>query len=144
MERKIFALKGVGNVGKTQTIKKAYELIIDKYPNAKQELVINGPGIEIRSIITIKGVKIGIESQGDPNSRLVESIDLFVKEKCRVIICATRTSGATVEAVKKLQPDYKVVWFERPVINDVSDRNQSNQDMVNKLVSETERLIKLK
>lgn len=139
MENIVFVLKGVANVGKSQTIKKAYELIIEKYPNTETEEVSNYPNIEIRAIITINDIKIGIESQGDPNGRLINSLSLFTKKKCQIIICATRTRGATVNAVKNLQPGYTIVWINRERgIVDKEMQTKSNENMAVSLVSKIE------
>ena len=79
------------------------------------------------AIITIDKIKIGIESQGDPNSRLFESLKEFVKINCDLIICSTRTSGATVGAVSALyaSDNYDIIW----VTNYRS--NEKNQDTLN-------------
>lgn len=137
MERKIIALFGVANVGKTQTIKKAYELLISKYPNATKEIIRNNYDIQV--IVTINGVKIGIESQGDPNSRLFDSIKLFVKVGCQVIICATRTKGATVKAVIDQKPEYNVVWYKQKIDREEATQKQSNLNMAETLIAETEK-----
>lgn len=142
MKNIVFTLQGITNVGKSQTIKKAYELIIKIYPNSQQEEVINGPNIEIRAIVTINGIKIGIESQGDPNSRLISSLSLFSEKKCHVIICATRTRGATVKAVNNLQPVYEIVWINREKgITDSISQNRSNVKMAKILLSKVQKVI---
>lgn len=63
----------------------------DEFPN-KQDL---------KALIDYKGITIGLESQGDPNSRLTTSIKEFASEKkCDVIICACRTKGKDVREIK--------------------------------------------
>jgi hypothetical protein len=58
-------------------------------------------------------VKVGIESRGDPSSRLFKSLETFDKAGCKVILCATRTKGETVKAVEKLSlaSQYQIVWL---------------------------------
>lgn len=70
----------------------------DQFPN-KQDLKV---------IIQYRNVKIGLESQGDPGSRLVNSIDEFVHQyECDIIICACRTKGKDARTIKHLcKPDY--------------------------------------
>ena len=70
----------------------------DQFPN-KQDLKV---------LITYRGVKIGLESQGDPSSRLVKSIDEFVNQYgCDIIICACRTRGKDARTIKRLcKPNY--------------------------------------
>lgn len=139
MKKTTLAVWGVANIGKSQTIKSVYDLLLSKYPKAKQEHVIDGK--DVRAVVTINGKKIGIESQGDPNSRLFESLELFVKVKCQVIVCATRTRGATVTAVESLETNYDVIWYEKESVNGSSAQTKINLTMAKKLVNEIEKLI---
>jgi hypothetical protein len=137
MKKAVIGLRGKGNVGKSQTIKKAYKILKSRHKTATEEYLIDGA--DVRVVLTIKGVKIGIESQGDPGSRLEESLLLFVNVKCTVIICATRTRGQTVSAVESLQPDYKVIWIEQDVRSIVSEHEPSNRAMARRVVEEVEK-----
>ena len=76
MTKKVFALRGIANVGKSDTVKKAYNLLTSKYKNSTNEH--EKLGVDIRSVLTINGAKIGIESQGDPNGRLEESLSFYI------------------------------------------------------------------
>jgi hypothetical protein len=109
----IIALKGTANVGKSTTIRKVFALLKEAYPTAHIQ-IINPPGIEITVtikiditvIIGIDGTSVGIESCGDPppnHTRLIESIEQFKKTKCSIIVCATRTSGVSVNTVENNQ-----------------------------------------
>ncbi len=92
-------------------------------------------------ILLIKGRKVGIESQGDPNSRLGGSLQLFVKEKCNVIICATRTRGQTVDAVNTLKKQYEIVWFQQ--VKSLPPKHQAaNNAMARQIVRAAEKAIK--
>lgn len=120
MTRTLIALWGVANVGKSSTIRALYKLLKSKYRNAKIKNL--GRGSDVCAIFTIGKTKIGIEHHGDPDSRLEESLKKFVKEKCKVIICATRSRGRTAEAVYELDQDYDVIWLEK-------QRTQDNEDL---------------
>lgn len=125
----IIVLRGVANQGKSTSIKMAYALLKNAYPNAHfQELHI---GVDITVVITINGTKIGIESQGDPNSRLFASLDHFVSIGCKVIICATRSRGKTVEAVNALEGKYKIDWHSKS-----SAPSAAKQDAANRFVAQ--------
>ncbi|MDO9559857.1 MAG: hypothetical protein Q7I89_09275 [Syntrophales bacterium] len=89
------ALKGKGSSGKTDTIKLVFQLLQNKYPNARVNVLIPNT-IDIKATMVINGHKVGIESQGDPSSRLKQSLSDFVNAGCSIIICATRSSGMTV------------------------------------------------
>ena len=83
-------------------------MLSDKYPNGSSEHN-HTTKADMRVVLTINDVKIGVESQEDPK----ESLDLFVRIGCDVIICATRTRGAAVDAVNALQ-GFDVQWLEQP------------------------------
>ena len=94
----IFALQGKGNLGKTWTINQVYLELQNKYSTAQATLFTPNT-IDVKAImdIPIRGniIKVGIESQGDPDSRLNSSLVDFVNANCDIIICACRTSGET-------------------------------------------------
>lgn len=110
--KSVFALYGPANVGKSTTIKRVFALLTDAFPTAPVQ-TLNSPGVDITVIIEINGISIGIESQGDPNSRLGESVEHFKSALCSIIVCATRTSGGTVNIVKSLHPDFTIVWHRK-------------------------------
>ncbi|HID82787.1 MAG TPA: hypothetical protein EYH06_07515 [Chromatiales bacterium] len=111
----IIALKGRGNSGKTQTIKAVFKNLKIKYPSAK--ITILEPNTtEIKIIIDINGIKVGLESQGDPNSRLKQSLSDFSNAKCDIIICATRTSGMTVQWVNSYSSQYNITFLQQSYV----------------------------
>lgn len=108
----ISALYGSANVGKSTTLKKVFALLTAAYPTAPVQ-TLNPPGADITFIIEINGILVGIESQGDPNSRLAASLERFKKAKCVIIICATRNWGGTVRIVEALQPEFAIAWHHK-------------------------------
>lgn len=108
--KKIIALYGVSNSGKTTTIKKVYELI--RYFCIEE--MVQEINKEIFCILTtINGTKIGIVSQGDPSTGMDKKIEKFIEKNCSIIICATRTKGETVEVVQSYNKlEYEVEWVE--------------------------------
>lgn len=98
-KKTVLANWGTANQGKSDTIKRIAKLIIANYPNAIIDIQIGDWLADIKILITIGQIIIGIESQGDPNSRQEESLINFEKLNCDLIICATRTYGSTVESV---------------------------------------------
>lgn len=129
--KQVFALKGPANVGKSTTIKKIFILLKEAYPTALIQ-IINPPRIDITVTvevditvtIEIDETVVGIESQGDPNCRLPESIKHFKKAKCSIIVCATRTSGKTVATVENLQPEFTLNWHRKKPEPQVNLREQ--------------------
>jgi len=129
----IIALRGVAKQGKSASIKMAYALLKDAYPNAQvEELYI---GVDIAVVITINGVKVGIESQGDPNSRQFRSLDHFVSIGCKVIICATRSRGDTVDAVNALAGKYKIDWYPKSGASSASKQVAANRSVAQQILA---------
>jgi len=91
--------------------------------------------VDVRVVLTINGLKIGIESQGDPNG-LKESLDFFVRIGCDVIVCATKTGGATVSAVNALQ-GFDVHWLEQ------QPKSQPHEQVLRSLIQAREIVIKV-
>ena len=102
---------GSENTGKSTTIRMMYEILLKKYPDAAVERRLpkkKDTKKDIRAVLTIGGIRIGIESQGDPwkkQARLDPSLALFVRLKCEVIVCATRTWGGTLDVVRRLEDE---------------------------------------
>ena len=125
--KKVFALKGRRSIGKSQTIRTVDELLRTKYQDAR---------VEHEHVLSINGVKIGIESTSENSG----NFDLFVSLDCEVIICATRTTGKGVNAVNAL-PGYEVVWLEQQVQSAPFEQVLSNLAMARHIVEETEKCI---
>jgi len=140
MENTILALKGTEKSGKSTTIRKVYEILKSEYDSQISNIVEYIIGVDIKVILVINGIKIGIESQGDPGGRLGESLNEFVEKGCAVIICTTRTRGAKVSLVNGLQPGYRVVWFHQ-VRSAEPDQETSNNVMANKVIEKFRLLV---
>ncbi|HEY4300175.1 MAG TPA: hypothetical protein VGM73_04840 [Candidatus Didemnitutus sp.] len=123
MKTRIIALYGPANVGKTTTLKIVL-VSLEKRRGAVSTRFIDLT--DIRAIISIGKLKIGIESQGDPASRLPESLNLFIREGCHIIICATRTRGATVDAVKAHAAREDITWIQK--ISSATENERSRLD----------------
>lgn len=109
----IFALQGISNSGKSSTLIMLMNQIIAKYPNANVQN-LHGHTKDVKVIIDpVMGMKIGIESQGDPNSRLLQSLADFRSAKCDVVFCACRTSGMTEDWVKAMSPPDTVTFIPK-------------------------------
>lgn len=130
--KRIIALWGTSNRGKSAIINKVYKKVKTKYPEAIiNEIVI---GIDIKVVIEIDNKKVGIESQGDPSSRLPDSIKYFVEIGCDVIICATRTRGMTVDAVNAQKGRYEISWLKQDYIAKNSEFDSYNNKQVNTIM----------
>ena len=77
----IIVNKGRSRQGKSKTIIKTAELLKQQYPNAIILFEESGDD-DIKMMLSIDAIKIGIESKGDPNSRLKNSISEFTEQNC--------------------------------------------------------------
>lgn len=139
MNNTIFAIRGKANIGKTSTIKYIYEFLKEKYPNSVIEKVILSTDIKI--VITINNILIGIESQGDPNSRLAESLDDFIKNNCNIIICGARTRGMTNDWIKKYSTQFEIKWIKKVISDDKTNEDKDNRNQATQIVKKIELLL---
>lgn len=114
----VIANYGAGGQGKSTTIKAVYEEIKRRYPHLVKLRPTKGGG-DTSALFSINNITIGIESQGDPNSRLFESLDEFIKENCDIIIAACRFKGDTTNAINDLfHHGYRLIWAQNPIHKD--------------------------
>lgn len=141
MKKVVIANWGHSNQGKSSVVKLVAQAFLKKYSSATISPSNINFTLDIKCIITIGKIKIGFESQGDPNSRLHESLKEFAALNVDVIVCSTRTSGKTVTSVNQIHDrhGYDIIW----VTNHRS--NEKDRDLLNKLSSKQllELLIKL-
>ncbi len=126
----IFVIWGNSNSGKSETIKKIFEVFSQNI--SKKNISCEKPNRkDITATIIIHGIKVGIEGQGDPNSRLEDSLISFVKKKCSIIICASRSRGKTVDVIEKIaeKNSFKIIW----ATNYLSYSNRKEQTRLNKV-----------
>ena len=135
--KQIFGLYGTSNVGKSETIKNVYRKLTEKYSDfifqKDFEPIVANEG-DICVIIIINGKIIGIESQGDPNSRIFESLPVFAKFNCDIILCSTRTRGATVDEVEKLKGDYNIKWIKKNHSENANNYTSDNDKLATEIL----------
>lgn len=128
--KKLIGLYGTSNVGKSQTIKSVYQKLCENFQDFKFhkdfEQITHQNG-DISIVIIINGKTIGLESQGDPNSRIFFSLPIFAKLKCDIILCATRTRGGTVVEVQKLSKEYEIIWIKKNGAEEKGNHEMENE-----------------
>ncbi len=127
----IIALQGVGSSGKTSTLLQVFIDLQAKYPNSKVQIMSRRTDVKVL-MQGINGKTIGIETQGDPNSRLQESLSDFLAAKCDIIFCACRTSGMTVTWVNALSAKHNVQFVQQTRV--ASGHAKSNSAMAKYLI----------
>lgn len=130
MKKTVLANWGLEKQGKSDVTKRLAKLILANYPDATVEPSPVDYSGDIKVIITIGKIKIGVEGQGDPGSRsrIYQSLPEFAEKKCDLIICTCRTYGNTVKAVEALHYNhgYDVIWVTNHRSNE-KDKEQLNQ-----------------
>lgn len=133
MNKTILAIRGKADQGKSKTICKVIERV-EKLPGVDiRKPVSNVKSASDKCIIAdypSKGgnIRIGITSEGDPNSSLDALLTEFVKEHCHIILCASRTSHETYKRVCRVHDEdgYDLIWLSNMHLEpkDTSDIGQ--------------------
>ena len=133
MNKIVIVNKGHAAVGKSLSIYKVYEKLQTLYPSAVTDIKKDG---DITATIDINGVLVGIESQGDPNSRMFATLPDLVARGCQIIVCACRTSGATKQRVADLRKDgFDIIWTTNPRNPNLADElNTMWADLVTEII----------
>lgn len=112
----IVAIHNTANKGKTQTLTWLSDLLVAKYGSKsikEEEPLRSLKRSDFHIVIDANGIKIGIETQGDPGTGLDSKLELLVQtHQCDLIFCTTRTRGETVDAVRDIanDNDYHLIW----------------------------------
>ena len=132
--------QGQSNRGKSTTILQIYAALKHKYQPTENPTSTNSRNNEITAILQIDGIKIGIESEGDPYTNYEISLKKFIEASCNIIIATCRTKGATAASMRKLKDNgYSVIWTTNPRSDDeilIDKLNQKYVDMIIEIVDE--------
>ena len=126
MTKFIIANYGSGNKGKSTSVKEVYKLLAARYPTDVTVIHPLSSG-DVKAIIKVKGILVGIESQGDPNSRMKNSLVDFLNAGCKIIVAACRSYGDTANAIEDMHKyGYQVIWA-------TNDKNWDDQAIIDYL-----------
>lgn len=109
--------RNIHDRGKSTALLKLTDMVKAKYGSSVTSNFIEGTAIDYYSKVTIDGVKVAIITMGDPCrvyfDVVTDAADVY---KADVIICASRTSGYTVEHIDNMRKlyGYRVVWLSNP------------------------------
>lgn len=114
-KKSIIAIYGRQNEGKSEIIKRVCQLLIANHSDAIPSSQIVDYNTDVLLTIQIGTIKIGIESQGDPGTRMLnegESIEQLAKTVCDIIICVSRSRGETVNRIDEVanKYGYETIW----------------------------------
>jgi hypothetical protein len=136
----IYVIQGPHDRGKSETIKNVYCELIEKYKDAMvknflpEDISESCQKNNIKVIISnVLGHTIGIESEGDPDSRLKESLKDFEANKCDIIFCATRPRSNTVKWINSYGNTYKIQYIKQ-IKSNQANQTKNNLDMAKHLI----------
>jgi ABC-type lipopolysaccharide export system ATPase subunit len=109
MKKTILCLFGPANTGKTSTIRRVDE-ILQSY-GAKLVKVLFDEN-DFSKEYLFRTHKIGILSLGDPGSEQSDYLRQLSNDNCEIIICTSRSKGATCDAVTAIATNgYERYWI---------------------------------
>ena len=128
----VIAVYGGKKTGKSRTIKQVFQILKQRY-NEHVEYFENED--DVTAVFRIQGKIVGIESQGDANSRQMQSMAEFATMGCDVILVASRSRGITVDAIEALQPDYLIDWINKAPYFDPDHQDDTNHALSTRLIT---------
>jgi|GEM_PF-3356787 len=121
----LITLEGKGNSGKSSTYRKILYLLLNDKQACSYKIGstydsgwfdIKTPYESFRvdfkpTIVKLKGkqgdeIKVGITSKGDTKEVVEAALSYFRKNECDIILCTTRTKGASKEYILNFANDY--------------------------------------
>ncbi len=89
-------------MGKSPSVRNVYYTLKRKGYSTLLEQWQGEPEVgDIIAIFDVRGVKVGIESQGDPGCDMEATMEAFVQKGCDIIVTACRTKSTTYDKVWK-------------------------------------------
>lgn len=100
-------VSGPGNIGKSTSIKTAFGRLLKwnlkEAPTKVTYLYLTGK--EVAAVVCIGSVFVGMATRGDSRKEVQRALEFFGEEKCKVIVCATRSQGASLAAAKEFSDE---------------------------------------
>ncbi len=129
----IVGVWGASNRGKSETITRAYRILLKKHGKNAIILDDGSESGDVKALLFIHGAKVGIESQGDSNSRQMQSVHDFASIGCDVILTASRSWGMTAEAISSHQYQYDIYWHYKQNVREVELQHIDNETLAKQL-----------
>jgi len=143
----VIALRGIGNTGKSSTLRKVYELLIRRYALQTHHVNLTVEGALNKSntnvIVSINGVKVGIMSLGDVPGILARNLRECEFKGCAIIVCASRTAGSFETLVNDLKrSSYEIEWVDKRKEGDTkTERDAANLRVAEEILTKIEELL---
>lgn len=124
--------------GKSETIKIVLQILLERFPEHAVIFETGKNGGDVKALLFVHGAKVGIESQGDPNSRQMQSIKDFTDIGCDIILSASRTRGMTTNSIKAHQNQYQIYWYHKNRETEQEKWHASNKNIARLLADRIE------
>ena len=126
---KIIVLNGKANCGKTTVLKKLYAKLVG-HNQFTQTCFNQESAFDLSAMFIIGNKKIGITTLGDGESELKRAFDIFIKESCDLVVCASRsrdTKNGAVRYIKSLKAD--LIWYKKAYIEQWLAKYNANAEI---------------
>jgi len=138
----IIALRGIGNSGKSETIRILHELMLN---NGYQEIDGNyNQRNDFYSIFLMNKIRIGITSSGDNYDLVHDNLEILINNGCEICVCACRTydrvppgTNAAVEGFN----NYTYRYIQKTYDNNINTQTHTNAIDAQRLLTEIENLL---
>ena len=141
--KKIIALKGKGNVGKTTTIRILHN-ILQQNGYVLNETNITAYGGDFVAIFEKNSILIGLTSFGDTYDAVHSRLEELIAKNCEICICASRTYDrvppGTIGAIKGFK-NYSNEFIDKTVDYNLSTQNNTNNNDADRLFQLIEKLV---
>lgn len=135
MKRTVLAVRGKSAVGKSTSIRQAFDELL-LIPESKEIWRLPKGQVDLVAIVKVRGRLVGFASQGDWIRYLRPDLQKLIRAKCHVIVCATKSRGDTVKYVENLKLTYSVEWIEKlPATNQRIANKQTANRIVHRILS---------
>lgn len=95
--------------GKSQTLLEVIEQFKTQYTPTVEEQI---GSVDKYTEFDLNNNKLVVNTQGDPDSYQREGLKRAIKVNAKIILCASRTKGSTIECVYEMASNgYEVIWL---------------------------------
>ena len=131
---KIIILYGKQHCGKTTTLRKLKNILLK---NGASETIIRDD-TDFVSVFNYKNKTIGVCSGGDSEEIINENFTKVEKYSCDIIVCTSRTKGATVQCLIEKENNNNLIWLKKAYF--YGSKNlynlQPNYEQINQIQAE--------
>ncbi|HBB87295.1 MAG TPA: hypothetical protein DC047_06740 [Blastocatellia bacterium] len=148
--KRVIALRGLGNSGKSSTLRMMYELLVTRYAldrkrGKRVRVSIEGDINDVNTsvIVSVNGVRVGITSVGDQPGVLEGNLREFEFRGCAIIVCASRTAARFESVVTDLQRScYEIEWIDKHKEGDTkTDWDAANMKVAEDIFTKIQNLL---